>query len=252
AASGLGATGDPKVLPDLLALVGDGGIDGNLAVAVKRITADDPARIRTLLELMLANKSITAQRFSDTFRMMVGTRQPSELLAMANALWSKANADRLIAFVAGCVPGPEGSAFLLAHYAELDPAASETRVSVVERFGAELYEPATEVIGAALRDSNAQVRQRAQNVFERFKQQQQIVDGFNDWMKADKQSKQTVTELMALLDSANSDVVIGAVKALAAMKARSSYPKLVGLLEKHKGNEAVKTAVMAAIDQLGQ
>ncbi|HTF89916.1 MAG TPA: HEAT repeat domain-containing protein [Planctomycetota bacterium] len=252
AAMGFGATGDPKVLPDLLALVNEGGIDNYLPLAVKRITADDPARIRTLLELMLANKSITAQRFSETFRMMVGTRQPAELLALVNSLWSKANADRLMAFVAGCVPGPEGSAFLLAHYAELDPAASDTRVSMIVRFGTELYEPATEVIGAALRDPNRDVRQRAQGVFESFKQQQQIVDGFNDWMKTDKQSKQTVTELMQLLESSNPDVVIGAVKALAAMKARSSYPKLVGLLEKHKGDEAVKTAVMAAIDQLAQ
>ena len=89
-------------------------------------------------------------------------------------------------------------------------------------------------------------------MFERFKAERAIADEFKAWRNEEKKAKQTISELLPLLDSSNSDVLIGAVKALAAMKARECYPKLILLLDKHRNDERLKAAVMVAIDELSK
>ncbi len=249
---GLGASGDAKVLPELTATMATSDLDGNTITAIRRLTAKDPQRIRTVLELLLGIKAYAPQNFCPAFQSIVDKPKSDELLEVVNALWTPQASERLMALVTGAVPGPAGCEVLMKHYAELDASAFDTRMRVIQRFGQDLFEPALDLIGGALRDPNERVRQTAGTVFERFKSEQQRVKDFNEWRNSDAQKQKTIGELIPLLDNANPDVVIGAVKALRALKARSCYPKLVLLLEKHKDNANVKDVVMQTLDELGK
>ncbi len=254
---GLGASQDPSVLPDLLAQLPRShrkGPEVTAAVeeAMGRITAADPKRARTILELLLTNPVLSASEFSAAYGRIIGPVEPEKLLAVIQPSWNAANAERLTHLVVDQVPGRVGSEFLLAHYTELGPGAADSRVIVINRLGEDLYEPAIDLIGIALQDPNSTVRLSAQRMFERFKAERAIADEFKAWRNEEKKAKQTISELLPLLDSSNSDVLIGAVKALAAMKARECYPKLILLLDKHRNDERLKAAVMVAIDELSK
>ncbi len=249
---GLGASGEAKVLPELMATLTGNSIDGTVAAAIRRIVVNDPQRVRVVLQLLLGNKTIATENFCQAFQSILDKSKSEGLLEVVNSLWAPESSERLMALVTGAVPGPAGCSVLMQHYAELDAAAFDTRMRVIQHFGQELFEPALDLIGSALIDPNDRVRNTANQVFEKFKFEQQRVNEFNEWRKGDQQSKQAIAELIPLLDNANPDVVIGAVKALRALKARACYPKLVLLLEKHKDNEKVKDVVMQTLDELGK
>ena len=118
------------------------------------------------------------------------------------------------------------------------------------RFGNELYQPAVQVLGQALEDSDDRVRQAARAAFQKFKAQREAMEEFKAWMSTDKAARDSTAQLVALLENPNKDVVLGAVRSLATLKAKSALPALVKLLEKNDPD--VKKAVQDAITKIGE
>jgi HEAT repeat protein len=143
--------------------------------------------------------------------------------------------------------GDEVSAFLVENF---DALSDYLRSRAVDRFGASVYEPAIDVIGSQLASRDENVRMRAQTALEVFKKQREAVEEFKRWKTGSAESRASIGELMKLLESTNRDVVIGAVKALGAVRAQSALPALVKLLERN--DSAIKGAVEEAIKKIGE
>ncbi|MCY3002284.1 MAG: hypothetical protein NTV21_10820 [Planctomycetota bacterium] len=122
-------------------------------------------------------------------------------------------------------------------------------VYAIRAFREALYEPAIPLLGEALRDRNADVRREAQETFAAFRVQREALEEFQAWMNISKEQRSTTTELVKLLASPQRDVVLGAAKALGALRAPSALPELVKLLG--NADAELKAAVMAAIDACG-
>jgi HEAT repeat protein len=67
---------------------------------------------------------------------------------------------------------------------------------------------------------------------------------------ASAQARQSIAELVALLESPNRDVAIGTARALAALKAKSALPAPVDL--RARDDPAPKAAVQRAIARIGE
>ena len=90
----------------------------------------------------------------------------------------------------------------------------------------------------------------ARQAFAQFKAQREAMEEFKAWMSTDKAARDSTAQLVALLDNANKDVVLGAVRSLATLKAKTALPALVKLLEKNDPD--VKKAVQDAIGKIGE
>jgi hypothetical protein len=136
-------------------------------------------------------------------------------------------------------------------YPSIEPLGSslDIRALVLRRFGDNLYEPALELLGAALRDRDANVRAGAQGAFEAFRKHREAIEEYEAWRQASDDARETVAQLVALLASDNKDVVRGAVEALGAVKARTALPQLVALLG--RDDAELKAAVNKAIAAIG-
>jgi HEAT repeat protein len=130
----------------------------------------------------------------------------------------------------------------------IDPS-SDVRPMLLRRFGNTLYEPALELLGASLRDRDANVREAAQAAFEAFRKHREALEEYEAWRHASDDARETVAELVKLLASDNKDVVRGAVEALGAVKARTALPQLVVLLG--RDDAELKAAVNKAIAAIG-
>lgn len=122
-------------------------------------------------------------------------------------------------------------------------------VYAIRAFREALYEPAIPLLGEALRDRSMTVRSEAQDTFAAFRVQREALEEFQAWMNISKEQRSTTAELVKLLASPQRDVVLGAVKALGALRAPTALPELVKLLA--NGDAELKAAVMAAIDACG-
>ncbi|MEZ5978714.1 MAG: HEAT repeat domain-containing protein [Planctomycetota bacterium] len=139
---------------------------------------------------------------------------------------------------------------LLELYPQLPPDAFLARRLAFDRFGKYLYEPAIDILGDALRSSNIDLRSAAQSAFEAFRRQREAVEEFEAWRRQGQEQRATVDALVAQLDSSDRAVVVGAVKALGAIRAASALPKLVALLGR---NDAELTAAVDdAIARMGE
>jgi HEAT repeat protein len=175
---------------------------------------------------------------------------PEDALQVFETLWPRATTKAIrgeLLSALDAVSGPEVTNALFKHYSEVEGVV--TRGNVMRRFGKELYEPAIPLLGEELRSKNDSVRGAAQSAFKAFKEQRDALDEFSAWMNADKDARASVAELTKLLDSNNRDVVIGAVRALGAVKARSALPALVKLLERQ--DPELKKAVEETIARIG-
>gem|GEM_PF-5824609 len=123
------------------------------------------------------------------------------------------------------------------------------RVDIVARLGATLHEPGLDLIGRALRDSDKALRDAARAALEEFKKQREALEEFERWKRAKDEAAETTDALVALLASDDRDVVLGAVEALGAVRAKTALPKLVELLA--RDDEELKKAVRAAIARIG-
>ncbi len=122
-------------------------------------------------------------------------------------------------------------------------------VYAIRAFREALYEPAIPLLGEALRDRDATVRDEAQETFAAFRVQREALEEFQAWMNISNEQRSTTTELLKLLSSPQRDVVFGAVKALGVLRAPTALPELVKLLG--NGDAELKAAVLAAIDACG-
>ena len=250
-AIGMGASGDPKILPELVAMVSaNSSTDNYVQWAIRRVAGKDPQRWRVVIEQLMASESVSTDDLSRSFRDLIGERQPAEILALVKSMWKPTHAEKLSALVLESVPGPEGSAFLLEHYAQVPLVASKVREGIIKRFAAEVYQPATELIGQALRDSDDRVRNAALGAFSRYRENRQVVSDFHAWTEESSQGDKTTAELLALLDSSNPQVLIATVKALGALKVRPALPRLIALLEARGNDAALVAAVGDAIERL--
>jgi hypothetical protein len=134
-------------------------------------------------------------------------------------------------------------------YSSLPASASAARAVAIKRFGTNLYEPAIDLLGEALRDSDLSVREAAQAAFQRFREHREALEEYEAWRQASDDARETVAELVKLLASDNKDVVRGAVEALGAVKARTALPQLVALLG--RDDAELKAAVNKAIAAIG-
>jgi HEAT repeat protein len=81
-----------------------------------------------------------------------------------------------------------------------------------------------------------------------FRKQREALEEFDLWMQAARHEASTTSQLVALLASQDRAVVLGAVKALTAIKARSALPALVALLARN--DKELTSAVEAAISAM--
>jgi len=144
---------------------------------------------------------------------------------------------------------PAATAFIAEHYTEMPSAPRALRAAAITRFGRELYEPAINLLGSALKDTEEDVRRAAREASQAFKVQREALEEFAAWTSASKEARDSIAELSKLLESNNKDVVLGAIKALGAVKARTALPALVKLLERN--DPEVKAAVQDAIAKIG-
>lgn len=121
---------------------------------------------------------------------------------------------------------------------------------VIDLLGRALYEPSIDLIGEALRSTDSQVRSAARGALEQFRLQREALEEFDRWKRAKDEAKETTDALVALLDSGDRDVVLGAVEALGAVRAKTALPKLVALLS--QDDDELKAAVRAAIARIGE
>ncbi|MEY2807931.1 MAG: hypothetical protein RIR65_2348, partial [Planctomycetota bacterium] len=228
---------------------------------VRRALAVDPAAAKALLSERLERQVAEAATGSPAALARL-TRQvhltaalpPAEAAAMLRKAAEKATPAcklRLASpsramLASGATVSPELLAAMveLLSSADLD-ADPDTLVEAINVFCATLHEPALPLIGRALRSSSQAVRESAQAAMNAFRKQREALEEFDLWMQAARQEASTTSQLVELLASQDRAVVLGAVKALAAVKARSALPALVGLLA--RGDKELTSAVEAAI-----
>jgi HEAT repeat protein len=180
----------------------------------------------------------------------------TEALALFRRLWTAPMGQDarsvLLLKLIETIDGPTATALLLELYPDLpvDSQGGDLRYRAINRFAAELYEPAIPLLEQALKDPSDNVRAAARGASEAFKQQRMAVEEFQSWTSASRDARDSIDELKALLADSNRDVVLGAVKALAAVKARTALPELVKLLG--RDDPPLKQAVQAAIDRIGE
>lgn len=176
-------------------------------------------------------------------------RLPSQdAMPLLEGLWKTAPSQHgLILQVMLEVESDAANAFLVKHFDEIPDSL---RGAAIDRFGKAVYEPAIDVIGAQLSSRDDVVRMRAQTALEVFKKQREALEEFKRWKTGSAESRASIGELMKLLDSTNKDVVIGAVRALGAVRAQSALPALVKLLDRN--DKELKAAVDEAIKKIGE
>ena len=140
----------------------------------------------------------------------------------------------------------------VARMAELYPHMSTSayaRNMAIGRFGETLHEPAIPILGQALEDPDQGVRNKAREAFGKFKAHREALEEFAAWTLGDRAARQQIDELIRLLASDDPAVVLGAVKALGAVRGRAALPELVRLLE--RDDEELRNAVYEAIERIG-
>jgi hypothetical protein len=260
---------DPaRALPLLCDLVANEGTikpgGGQAAEIVRRALAVDPAAAKALMSERLERHAAEAASGSPAALArltrqvhLTATLPPAEAAALLRKAAEKASPAcklRLASpsqamLASGATVSPELLAAMveLLSSADLD-ADPDTLVEAVNVFCATLHEPALPLIGKALRSSSQAVRESAQGAMNAFRKQREALEEFDLWMQAARQEASTTSQLVALLASQDRAVVLGAVKALAAVKARNALPALVALLA--RDDKELTSAVDAAIDAM--
>jgi HEAT repeat protein len=258
AAKGYGLVGDVRLWPELLRMrsaSNANSVDQATNESTNFLISKDPAQAALVLDQAL-RESIQKQGGLDA-KLVIGLAflDSQRALDIFRKLWPLAKDEpaklALLSVLTNDINGPEATAVVFEHYQQLPASsASDLRRSAIARFGNELYQPAIQVLGQALEDPEESVRENARVAFGRFKAQREAMEEFKVWMSTDQVARDSVAQLVTLLDNANRDVVLGAVRSLAALKAKSALPALVKLLEKN--DPEVKKAVQDAITKIGE
>jgi hypothetical protein len=251
----LGNFGGVEQLPFALDMIRDGY--GNVAAhAAQQIISRSPQRAAEVLAQQfakLAELPAPDGRETEIVRLL-GALPDDASLAMFRTWFPKMKPvqakQAFLRTLATQIGGPAATAELLARYPDVAADEWYIRKAAVERFGRELYEPAIPLLGEALKDRNDEVRTAARKASEAFKEQRQALEEFAAWTNSSKDARDSVAELTKLLESSNRDVVLGAIKSLGAVKAKTALPALVKLLEKN--DPELKKAVQDAIAKIGE
>ncbi len=222
----------------------------------RSLAQSDPRRASEVLEKHI-RPALNSSPLSAEHRRAIAAISwlPStDALALFRKLWPDSKTDQareaLLDLLFGSINVPEATALMLDLYSQIPAEAGFLRSTAIERFGKELYEPAIPVLGAALADVEGYVRNAARTASEEFKQQRQALEEFQAWTTASKAARDSIDELKDLLADPNRDVVLGAVKALGVVKARTALPELVKLLG--RDDAELKQAVQTTIDRIGE
>jgi len=143
----------------------------------------------------------------------------------------------------------ERETLLVELYPQIEALAPDLRNRALQRFGWGLVEAALPILEREIRSTDGAVRAAAMEVASKFRTHREAVAEFEAWRKAVTVEEATIADLAKLLDNRNRDVVLGAVKALAILRARPALPALVKLLERE--DKELQAAVKAAIDTIG-
>jgi HEAT repeat protein len=248
---GIVACGDVRAIENLLPYVNSHDPANRGIVSLSR---RDPEQAMKIIESAVGRELRKGAQGDPAPLGALALLPANEAMSAFERLWPLATTERAkgdcLQVLAQSIGGSPGTAVLLAHYGDIPANRSDVRADAVARFGAELLEPAIPILGEALKDPEEHVRLQARAAFKAFKEHREALEEYSAWMNADKQQRESIAELMKLLDSANRDVAIGAVRALAAVKARSALPALVKLLE--RPDPELKKAVQDALAKMGE
>jgi HEAT repeat protein len=244
-------------------MLGDHSPDDRAVNAAVAALSDPSEEVRTAAETQLNNNFVHHARLPELLAEQLKAHAPDpsnnlvsairrlrskDAMPLLEGLWKTAPKHHaLVLQVMLDVDSDEANAFLVQHFDELPEYA---RGRAIERFGKAVYEPAIDVIGSQLASRDAAIRAKAQAALAIFKKQREAVEEFKRWKTGSAESRASIIELTKLLESTNKDVVIGAVRALGAVRAQSALPALVKLLDRN--DPALKEAVDAAIRKIGE
>lgn len=244
------SSGDPELISTADAALrhDDAHLSDAGSSALANIARKNPDKVLPFVEKLLVDVlPQSTNRLKEVFQPL-----PSgPILAKMEAEWSSASLARRNAYFELVhslqTAGADALVFFVKHFSEVSESQRE---GAIKAFQNALYEPAMDLIGAALKDSSLGVRTAAREALFAFREHREALEEFQRWKTGDAEARASITELVKLLESPNRDVVIGAVRALGAIKAKAALPPLVKLLERNDGD--VKAAVTEAIAKIGE
>jgi hypothetical protein len=234
AAKGLGAVGDPRELANVLELISDPHRDVSRdALTSARVLAHpDPQAAARMLEARLLGGEMAPPELEQKALQILPAPQSA---ALFEKLWSRhTDPGRrwgLLTTLIRQVQEAEVTGLLAKHYRDIPAYDVDLRAFALFRFARDLHEPALPLLGEELRSPDAKVREAAHAAFQEFKKQREALAEFEAWTQTDREARASIQELVTLLSSDQREVVVGAVKALGVLRARSALPALVKLLE---------------------
>ncbi len=223
-----------------------------LRAAFRATPQDTLTRMET--ELMRRVKSEQAASPKESALYLLTALDASAALPTWERLWlaaksPSARAELLEALLHPDWAGPEVAARLVELYPAIERDQPALRKTAIAGFADGLVEQALPILEREIRNPDSIVRTSAMNAAEAFRKHREAVAEFEAWRKVVTVEQSTVAELSKLLESPNRDVVLGAVKALAILRARPALPALVKLLE--RDDKELRAAVQAALDAIG-
>jgi HEAT repeat protein len=247
--------GEPEALTDVAALVlndPEDSVRTESGQAFAALAPKDPPRALALLEDLF--RKFDPDRDRDILVAAASSLPVAAVVPAVERVWADADPARrsalsgvVLAVSPGGAPCAEALAFLVRRFDALPP---DQRGDAIFRFRQALHEPAIELIGKALIDPAQGVREQAREAIHAFRQHREALEEFRRWQTGDAEARTSIAELMKLLESPNRDVVVGAVKALAAVRAKAALPALVKLLGRE--DPVLRQAVEDAIAKIGE
>jgi HEAT repeat protein len=234
------SSSDPQTFNNALALfaaVGPKNVPKALEILEKRIL---PSAESGVGEALSAAVSLPAAAVVPLIERLWKDATPERRTTLTNVLL-RYPAD---------APHPKTVEFLAKHFDEI--ANADQRGETIYRFSQAIYEPAMDVIGAALRDPAPSVRSQARAALDSFRKQREALEEFQRWKTGDAEGRASYSELVKLLESPNMQVVAGAVRSLGAIKAKGALPAIVKVLERPGVTPDLQAAVDEAIKKIGE
>jgi tetratricopeptide (TPR) repeat protein len=248
AAKGFGAVGDLRELEHVLDLLSDpeGAVSQDALYSARVLAHPDPQAAARMVEARLLGGEMAPPDLEQkALQILPGPHSA----ALFEKLWSRhtdtGRRSGLLRTLILQVREIEVTGLLAKHYRDIPAHEVDSRVIALSRFARDLYEPALPLLGEELRSPDAKVREAAHAAFQEFKRHREALAEFEAWTQTDREARASIQELVTLLSSDQRQVVIGAVKALGVLRARSALPALVKLLEREDPElrEAVNEAI---------
>lgn len=250
----LTAEAHPRLIEEAVA-AHEAGADARVYIAAAFSTApeDTCARLIPALQRRLESPPVLAG--SVWTLQLIAALDKRAALESWDQLWSAAQSARsraalLETLIDSSLNSPERDARLVELYPAIERDAKGIRSRALQRFGLSLLESALPILEREVRNPESEVRSAAMKAAAAFREHREAIAEFDAWRKAVTVEQSTVAELSKLLESPNRDVLLGAVRALAILRARPALPALVKLLE--RDDKELRAAVQAALDAIGR